>query len=97
MGPITSVRSQLLTSGALPHPPASAPLQGGAAAPSLGRSAPVAEPQPVAPPRPPRARPEAEQLQAPPEPAVATAEAARLAYIRASIAAGLNPLPLPGR
>lgn len=27
----------------------------------------------------------------------ATAEAARAAYIKASIAAGVNPLPLPGR
>ena len=39
------------------------------------------------------------QLQAPPAPASAeaAAEAARQAYIRASIAAGINPLPLPGR
>ena len=32
-----------------------------------------------------------------PDIALASAEAARRAYIRASIAAGQNPLPLPGR
>jgi len=71
-----------------------------------GRSAPVSPSRPVTPTTLATAaqqadRPGAAATQFPhaptPASAEAAADAARRAYIRASIAAGINPLPLPGR
>jgi hypothetical protein len=99
MTSLTPVRPQTLASGATPHPAPTAPIPGGGVSPAASRAAPVAPPQHRDAPRLIEGKfaPDAHLTQGPPDPTHATAEAARRAYIRASIAAGVNPLPLPGR
>ena len=95
MSPLSSLRSHLLTSGALAPPPPDPDFRGpGARSPD-----PTAAPQlRIALRQPERAEGAEQHLGlVPPTSAEAAAEAARRAYISASIAAGVNPLPLQGR
>lgn len=93
MSPLTSLRSHLPTSGALVQPQPATDHRG----PGLAVPEPASPPQHRSAPR----QPEASQgidrhlTMPPPTTAEAAAEAARRAYIHASIAAGVNPLPLP--
>ena len=95
MAPLTSLRSHLLTSGALPQPRPTAEYRG----PGLAAREPLAQPQHRVAVRQPEllAATERHLTLPPPSTAEAAAAAARRAYIHASIAAGVNPLPLPGR
>lgn len=100
MGLISAVRSQMPVTGALPQQ--SAPQATAVGSALVKGVKPVADtqlprsvyaPEPKAP---------ADHHLALPQPdgvhtAAGEAEAARRAYIRASIVAGVNPLPLPGR
>ncbi|WP_431299573.1 hypothetical protein [Tabrizicola sp. BL-A-41-H6] len=88
-------RSLLLTPAALPQPQPAADHRG----PGLAVSEPTSQPQHRLALRQPEGPTASEHHLAlpPPTTAEAAAEAARRAYIHASIAAGVNPLPLPGR
>jgi hypothetical protein len=98
MGLITAVRSQMpVAPGPTPQPPEASPRQ------PVETAAPVSEPQRKdAVPQPGVAAAavtarlaERDESHHPVPEARIAAEAAREAYIRASIAAGLSPLPLP--
>lgn len=95
MSQLTSLRSYLMTSGALPQPQPTAEFRG----PGPALPEPVSQPQHRAALRQPETLSATERHLPlpPPTSAEAAAQAARRAYIHASIAAGVNPLPLPGR
>lgn len=95
MSPLSSLRSYLMTSGALPQPQTTADFRGT----GLALAEPVSQPQHRTALRQPETLSATERHLSlpPPTTAEAAAEAARRAYIHASIAAGVNPLPLPGR
>jgi hypothetical protein len=99
MGLISAVRSQMPVTGALPQQPAPQATAVGSAL--VKGVKPVAEtqlPRSVYAPEP--KAPANHHLAMPPpdegDTALGEAEAARRAYIRASIVAGVSPLPLPG-
>ncbi|MFC3087621.1 hypothetical protein [Tabrizicola soli] len=99
MGIISAVRSQLPVPASQPHP-ASGTSEGASVAQSIAAVAEPLRPDAV---RQPDSAPasvgvqlaEVDENREPVVAARAAAEAARDAYIRASIAAGINPLPLP--
>lgn len=95
MSPLTSLRSHLMTSGAVPQPQPTADFRG----PGLAVPEPVSQPQHRTALRQPETLSATERhlTLPPPTTAEAAAEAARRAYIHASIAARVNPLPLPVR
>ena len=101
MGLISAVRSQVpVTAPPSPHsmpamakPNGPAQVQGVAPVSDIQHRTAVLATEP-------KAQPEQHLAQTKPDPlhpALGAAEAARRAYIRASIVAGVNPPPLPGR
>jgi hypothetical protein len=100
MGLITSIRAPLPATDTAAQPAQTAPRAD--MRQPLGRTTPVSEPILRDAPQPIPAKPMAvdANLLAARDTAeaamTATAEAARAAYIRASVAAGINPLPLSG-
>jgi hypothetical protein len=97
MGPVTPVRPPAPVIIATPPPPQAPPGPAVAGPPKVEPTDALARDAlaPVVP----RVIPDQTAARPAPEarPAEAAAEEARRAYIRASLAAGMNPLPLPGR